>query len=73
VDVSEAGTYLLKIERRHLEKMPFAVIVKGQKGRAFIFWGGIFKNKMDNGQYYAVNDKSGKSAYVVSEMLEKHL
>ena len=43
------------------------------EGWAFIYWGGIFKNKTDGELYYAVNDKSGKSAYVVSEMLEKNL
>ncbi len=73
VDISDAGSYLLKIERRHLEKMPLAVIVKGKKGRAFIYWGGIYKNKMDGSLHYAINDKSDKSGYVVEEMLEINL
>ncbi|MBU1054254.1 MAG: hypothetical protein KKC46_10540 [Proteobacteria bacterium] len=73
VDVSDAGTYLLKIERRHLEKMPLAVIVKGQKDRAFIYWGGIYKNKTNDSLHYSINDKSGKSGYVVEEMLEKNI
>lgn len=63
VDVSDAGTYLLKIERRHLEKMPLALIVKGQKDRAFIYWGGIYKNKTNGSLHYAVQACSPVTEY----------